>query len=158
MAEDLQIQLQETPQANAAETAAARKFQYHIEAPPQFEGAEQPPNPAEYLLKSYAGVLHIVAQLVAEEQNLDLGGLSITVEGELNPARLLGTDGNQRAGFQDIELHLHTGHTFPPDRKQAFLAAVKARCPFTDNLRNRTPLRIALEQPEFEPTTAPALI
>ncbi len=57
---------------------------------PEPAGNDAAPNPLEYFLVSLAGCVGAVARIIAGQRKIDLKGISLTVEGELDSDRLLG--------------------------------------------------------------------
>jgi len=102
-------------------------------------------NPVEYLLAGFAGCLNVVAHLVAREQGIDLKSLKISVDGDINPARLLGLSSDDRAGFQSLRVHLIPDTDATPVAIKKWLETVEDRCPVRDNLANHTPLHIGVQ-------------
>src|SRR5688572_7723403 len=95
----------ETPARTEIET---RGFKLIVDEPTELGGTNQAPNPVEYILAGYAGCINVVAHITAKELNIDLKDLQISIEGDLNPARLFGTSYSERAGYQSIEVKLKT--------------------------------------------------
>lgn len=122
--------------------AQARQFQIVVDEPPSLGGADEAANPVEYLLASYAGCLNVVGHLVAKEQGLDIGGLSIDIEGELNPGKFLGLSQQDRAGYQALTVRLTPHHQIPKRALDAWLREVSLRCPVSDNLSSETPVEL----------------
>lgn len=124
--------------------AHARQFEIVVDEPPSLGGQDEAANPVEYLLASYAGCLNVVAHVVAKEQGLDLGGLEIELEGDLDPSRFLGISRLDRAGYQALTVRLIPGNRLPKKVLEAWLREVSDRCPVSDNLSNETPVELFL--------------
>ena len=122
--------------------AQARQFRIVIDEPDSLGGADEAANPVEYLLASYAGCLNVVGHLVAKEQGLDLGGLSIDIEGDLDPRKFLGLSQEQRAGYQALTVRLTPHNELPKRALDIWLKEVSARCPIGDNLSSLTPVEL----------------
>ncbi|MEL6590521.1 MAG: OsmC family protein [Bacteroidota bacterium] len=125
--------------------AKTRQFEIVIDEPPGLGGTDDAANPVEYLLASYAGCLNVVGHLVAQEQNLPLDGLEISIEGDVDPARLFGNPNAARAGYQGLEVRLVPNTTASPAQLEAWLKEVERRCPVNDNLSNSTPISVSVE-------------
>ena len=65
----------------------ARNFSMYVDEPANLGGSDKGANPVEYLLGALAGCLNVVANLVANEMNIELRGMTIEAEGDLNPGR-----------------------------------------------------------------------
>jgi putative redox protein len=102
--------------------------------------------PVEYVLAGFAACILNVAYVVASERGIELRSLSVRVEGDLNPARFMGKETEDRAGFQSIRLITNIDADLNLEEKEDFLRAVEARCPVSDNLANTTPVDVILEE------------
>jgi len=126
----------------------SRTFNFIVDEPPALGGTDHGANPVEYLLAGFAGCLNVVAHIVAKEQGIDLKSLKINVEGDINPARLLGLSNDERAGFQSIRISLIPETEATPEALLHWLETVESRCPVRDNLANITPLEIGIKEYE----------
>ena len=124
--------------------ASSRTFNFVIDEPPALGGTDHGANPVEYLLAGFAGCLNVVAHLVAREQGLKISSLRINVEGDINPARLLGLSDEDRAGFQSLRVTLQPVTDASQEALNRWLTEVEKRCPIRDNLANITPLQLEL--------------
>ncbi len=121
-----------------------RGFKLIIDEPEDLGGTNLAPNPVEYILAGYAGCINVVAHLTAKEFNIDLKDLEISIEGDINPARLFGESNQDRAGYQNINVQLRTNSTIDKLVKIKWLQEIENRCPVNDNLRNTTPVNFSL--------------
>jgi len=124
----------------------SRTFSFIVDEPPALGGTDEGANPVEYILAGLAGCLNVVAHLVAKEQGINLKSLKISVEGDINPARLLGISNDERAGFQSIRILLVPETDASPEALLKWLETVEGRCPVRDNLANITPLEIGIKE------------
>lgn len=120
-----------------------RGFKLIVDEPEELGGTNQAPNPVEYILAGYAGCINVVAHITAKEFNIDLKDLKISIDGDLNPARLFGQSYQDRAGYQTINVQLHTNSTIDQQVKSKWLKEIENRCPVNDNLRNTTPVNFS---------------
>jgi uncharacterized OsmC-like protein len=131
----------ETPARTEIET---RGFKLIVDEPAELGGTNQAPNPVEYILAGYAGCINVVAHITAKELNIDPKDLQISIEGDLNPARLFGTSYEERAGYQNITVKLKTKNPIAEVVKNQWLREIENRCPVNDNLRNPTPINFSV--------------
>ena len=124
----------------------SRTFNFIVDEPPALGGTDHGANPVEYLLAGFAGCLNVVAHLVAKEQGINLRSLRISVEGDINPARLMGSSYQERAGFQSLRIDLIPDTDATPEALSNWLKTVEERCPVSDNLANLTPLQIVIRE------------
>ena len=115
-----------------------------MDEPEELGGTNHAPNPVEYILAGYAGCINVVAHITAKELNIDLKDLQISIDGDLNPARLFGQSFIERAGYQNINVQLTTKSKIDDHIKLKWLQAIENRCPVNDNLRNTTPVNFSL--------------
>jgi uncharacterized OsmC-like protein len=101
-------------------------------------------NPVEYLLGSVLGCLNSTGTRVARDMDIDIVSLEATVEGDVNYARYLGKDSEDRPGLQGVDVSLSVETEGDADL-DAWLSAVKERCPVTDNVGHETGLSVTLD-------------
>ena len=131
--------------ASAAKTVVrARGFEMIVDEPVSLGGTDSAPNPVEYVLAAFAGCLNVMGNLIAKEMAFELRGLDIRIRGELNPARLFGTSDADRAGYKSITVEMIPDCDADAATLEAWLHAVEARCPVSDNVQNSTPVTVLL--------------
>lgn len=114
----------------------------------QQAGSKHFPDPAELLLAAYASSFAQILQLAAEEQLIELQGITITASGELDPAWFLGLAKTARAGLQKIQLTVKLNSTANPEELVNLLQVARDRSPVADNLAQQTPIGFTLELSE----------
>lgn len=105
------------------------------------------------MLSSLAGCVNIVVHMVAAERDVNIRGLRLTVEGDLDPARLMGSSTDLRPGFRAIALTAEVDSDASAEEIDEILRIVETRCPVADNLNNQTPLTLR-RAPVPEPVPA----
>ncbi|TKG87048.1 OsmC family peroxiredoxin [Puteibacter caeruleilacunae] len=141
---DLTFKIEGKSQSVARIEAKARQFSIVVDEPPALGGDDQGANPVEYLLASYAGCINVVAHLTAKEFGINLSGLKIQIDGNINPARLFGQSNDERAGFKQINVSFSPETDANPEKISQWIEAIKNRCPINDNLANPTPMNFNL--------------
>ena len=101
-------------------------------------------NPVEYFLGAILACLNSTGTMVARDMDIEIQSLEAVIEGGVNYATYQGKDVDDRAGLQDVEVKLSV-ETQDESDLDAWLAAVKERCPVTDNVENETALTVTLE-------------
>jgi uncharacterized OsmC-like protein len=101
-------------------------------------------NPVECLLGSVLACLNSTATMVAHDMGIDIVSLEATVEGDVNYATYLGKDSEDRPGLQGVDVSLSVETEGDADL-DAWLSAVKERCPVTDNVGNETGVSVTLD-------------
>lgn len=118
--------------------ADIRGHQMVIDQPKASGGNDSGPTPLELFHFSLAGCIGSIARIAAMQQRIDLRAMSITVEGDLNPAGLLGKESPDRNGFQSLQISATIDADLDEEQKQRFLDEVCARCPLHDNVHYET--------------------
>lgn len=109
-----------------------------IDQPENMGGENAGPNPLEYLLVALGGCLATVAAIVARQEQIDLRGFSIEVEGDYDVDFLMGKTKEGRAGFSEIRQMVEIDADLTDEEKAAFFEKVHSRCPVTDSLLSQT--------------------
>lgn len=139
--------------ANPTKTVVtARNFQIIIDEPKDLGGTDDGANPVEYVLGALAGCLNVVGHVVAKEMDMPLNGLSIELEGDLDPAKFMGKSTKERTGYQEIRVKVAPDTTADIETLGKWLEAIEERCPVSDNLQNPTPVKITLASLAMLPT------
>lgn len=115
-----------------------------VDQPVAGGGEDQGPNPMEYLLFSLGGCLGAMAAIIAKQERIDLRGFSAEIEGDYDPAFLMGKTTEGRAGFTDIRAVITIDSDLTDEEKEAFLKEIDSRCPISDNLINNVDVTFSL--------------
>ncbi|ELZ93051.1 OsmC family protein [Haloferax sulfurifontis] len=135
--------------ASPTETrVSVRDFEFVVDEPESLGGANAGPNPVEYVLGALAGCLNVTAHVVAREMDLDVRDLEIAIEGDLDPAKFMGKRDDARAGYEEIRVAVTADVDADAETIGAWLSAVEARCPVSDNLSTATPLALSFDRRE----------
>jgi uncharacterized OsmC-like protein len=70
--------------------------------------------------------------------------MSCSVEGGLNTAVLMGKSDEDRPGFLGLKLVVTVDADITEEEKKAFVEAVDARCPISDNILKDTPIEFEI--------------
>jgi uncharacterized OsmC-like protein len=132
---------------------SVRGFTFAIDQPESHGGTDAGPNPVELVLSSLAGCMNVVVHMVAAEQDVNIRGLRLTVEGDLDPSRLMGSLTDSRSGFSGIALTAEVDSDASAEEIDEVLRIAESRCPVADNLNNPTPLTLR-RAPVPEPALA----
>jgi uncharacterized OsmC-like protein len=101
-------------------------------------------NPVEYFIGSVLGCLNSTATMVARDMDIDVESLELTVEGGVNYAKYRGEESDDRPGLQGLDVTMSVDADADESELEDLLAAVKDRCPVTDNVENETRLEVDL--------------
>lgn len=102
-------------------------------------------NPVEYFLGSVAGCVNSTGTMVARDMDLRIEELTVMVEGGVDYAAYRGEATDSRPGLQGLEITLEVEADATADELEAWVEAVKARCPITDNVENATVIDVSVE-------------
>lgn len=123
-------------------TVQARDFEFVVDEPAELDGTDDGPNPVEYLIGALAGCLNVVTHTVAEERGIDIDGLEIDIEGDLDPRKFLGIADDPRPGYQELRVTIDIESDADEETLNALGAEVAERCPVSDNIENPTPTEV----------------
>ena len=129
---------------NTKTVVTARTFTITVDEPQNLGGTNAGANPVEYLLAALAGCLNVVGHLVAGEMGIQLNGLEIDLQGDLDPAKFTGQSPSGRAGYSDVRVTLMPDTDADQAKLEQWLKTVESRCPVSDNIANATPLHLML--------------
>ena len=121
-----------------------------IDQPTAAGGNDEGPTPLEYFLFSLGGCVASIARIVAKQQKIDLRGIDVTVDADLNTAGLLGKTTDDRAGFQNFYVSAVIDADMTVGEKKEFLDTVCARCPVHDNIAKTSVVEHTLSE-QVEP-------
>lgn len=125
-------------------TVRARDFEWLVDEPESLGGGNHGPNPVEYVLGALLGCLNVVVHMVAQEQGVTLTSFSATATGDLDPANLMGTNPDARAGYQVINVTIEVEGDADAATLDEIARISEQRCPVSDNLANDTPMSITI--------------
>lgn len=111
-----------------------------IDQPANAGGTDRGATPLELILVSLAGCIGTIGRIVAMQQRIDLRGMHIKVEGDLDTDGLLGKPIDGRIGFESITITVDVDADMTDEEKDAFIHEVDHRCPVSENLLNATPI------------------
>ena len=107
-----------------------------VDQPANAGGGDAGPTPLEYLMVSLAGCIGSIARIMAMQQKLEIRGMTITAEGDLNVDGLLGKPTEDPVGFKEFRILADIDADMTAEEKETFIHAVDARCPVSWSLLN----------------------
>jgi putative redox protein len=114
--------------------ARAGDHEVIIDQPEAGGGKNAGANPMEYLLFALGGCLGTIAAIIAKQEKITLEAFDVEIEGDYDPANLLGKTEEGRPGFTEIRVNVKIEADMTDEEKKAFLERIDARCPISDNL------------------------
>lgn len=124
--------------------AKMRDHTVYIDQPETGGGDDSGPTPLEYLFVSLAGCICTIAKIVARQKRIDLRGIEVKIEGDIDVDVLLGRTTEPRAGFTEIRVVTAIDANLTREEKEAFLEEVDRRCPISDNIANISSLKLTV--------------
>ncbi len=120
------------------------KFKMVIDEPENMGGANEGPAPVQVLLMALAGCLNVTGHEVARQRGLKLHRIKIDIEGNMNACNFMGCSFDERAGFQQIKVHLKPEFEVASDEViESWAKETEARCPVTDNIKDATKIVVS---------------
>ena len=117
---------------------SARKHTIEVDEPKGIGGGDAAASPVEYALMALASCQAITYRLWATKLEIELDGLEIAVEGDLDLHGLFGLD-DVRPGFSAIRIEV-TPSGPEPARFAELADAVDAHCPVLDLITQPVPV------------------
>lgn len=115
-----------------------------IDQPALAGGTDAGPTPLDVQLMALGGCVAAIARIVANQRKLAVRGIEVSVEGDIDTDGLLGKPTAARVGFSAITARVKIDADMSAAEKEAFLHAVDARCPISENLKNVTAITVVL--------------
>ncbi len=114
-----------------------------IDQPIAMGGHDEGPTPLEYLFLALAGCIGSIGRIVAMQKKLDIRGMDINVEGDINTDGLLGKATDDPVGFTEIRVAVEVDADMSAEEKAAFVHEVDERCPVSWNLLNASSVKVS---------------
>jgi uncharacterized OsmC-like protein len=124
----------------------SREHAIEVDEPGVLAGGDAHANPVEYALASLASCQAITYRFWAAKLGIQLDGLEVAAEGDLDLHGFFGLDGT-RPGFTKIRLDVTPLGPEPPERYRELAEAVDAHCPVLDLFANPTAVERRLAVP-----------
>ena len=115
-----------------------------IDQPAPAGGTDAGPTPLDVQLMALGGCVAAIGRIIANQRKLDVRGIEVTVEGEIDTDGLLGKPTNKRVGFSAITARVKIDADIPAAEKEKLLHEIDERCPISENIKNTTTVSIIL--------------
>jgi uncharacterized OsmC-like protein len=101
---------------------------FHSDTYPAFGGSDSAPSPLVYVLGALISCNQVTASLVAKDLDIQLGRWTFDIQGDLNPAVLVGgAEGN--ANFDKVAVRATVETDATEEQFDTFVAETERRCP-----------------------------
>jgi putative redox protein len=141
-----QIRIATTLQAgpNRQIIATARGHKICMDIRKEWGGDNAGPTPPECMVIGLGGCVMNIARIIAQEKQIPLDNIKITVSGDIDPSRAFGLETKARAGFSQLSVQVELSPELSESVRQEFCRELTQRCPLCDTIGNPTPLQIRM--------------
>ena len=122
----------------------ARGHELTVDEPPVLGGTDAGANPVEHALIALASCQAVTYRFWAAQLGIELDGLEVIAEGDLDVRGFFGFDDGVRPGFTSVRLKVIPSGPESADRYQQLADAVDAHCPVYDLFSHTTPIERTL--------------
>lgn len=135
---------------HAGEENSSRSEAFVLEGdePPVLLGQNKAPNAVEAVLHALASCLAVGFVYNAAARGIEVQGLTMALEGELDLHGFLGLSdeaaGDGRAGYEKITVHYEAEADAPREELEALCAYVQETSPVLDIIRNPVPVTVEM--------------
>ncbi|KAF5075681.1 OsmC-like protein [anaerobic digester metagenome] len=109
-----------------------------IDQPKAGGGNDEGPNPLEVFLSTLPACICAIGRIIANQRRIELRGIEVQVEGDIDKDFLLGKTTDGRAGFTEIRSFVKINADMTTEEKEAFLMDIEKRCPIADNMAQKS--------------------
>jgi uncharacterized OsmC-like protein len=128
--------------AGAEDTSRSEAFELDAAEPEVLLGANNGPNPVEYLLHSLAACLTISIAYVAAARGVALTSIESTLAGELDARGAFGLADDVRNGFEHIRVSFRVTGNAPEDKLREVVERARQRSAVYDIVTNGVPVAV----------------
>jgi uncharacterized OsmC-like protein len=114
--------------------AKIRDKQIVIDEPKELGGTDEGPNPVELLLAALGGCLNIIVNSFAAQYQVEIKGLTVETEGDIDPDGYTEKNPSVRPGLQEVRYSVKIDSPSPQKNVQQLLEHVDRICPIKDTL------------------------
>lgn len=115
-----------------------------IDQPKQGGGKDLGPNPLEIFLSSLPACICAIGKIISNQKRLNVRGIDVKVEGDIDKDFLMGKTEEGRAGFTEIRSYINIDADMSNKEKQAFIEEIEKRCPIADNMAYQSAVKAIL--------------
>lgn len=105
-----------------------------IDQPKAMGGQDLGPNPLEVFLASLPACICAIGRIIANQRRIQLNGIEVDVEADIDKDFLLGKTEEGRAGFTEIRVFVEIDADLTQQEKEDLMADITKRCPIADNI------------------------
>lgn len=139
------VEVEAERESPTGSTVEARDFELIVDEPENMGGANNGPNPLEYLLAGQAGCLNVTASQVAKDMDIEIEDLEIEISADFDVEVFETEHPDDRTGLQNVTVTLEAEADADDETLQEWAERVEARCPVSDNIKNETEIALTVE-------------
>jgi uncharacterized OsmC-like protein len=128
--------------AGGEDTTRGEAFELDAGEPAILLGADEGPNPAEYLLHALAACLTTSIVYVAAARKVELTSVESTLTGDMDVRGALGVDEEPRNGFERIGVSFRVTGNAPEDKLREVVERATKRSAVYDMVTNGVPVAV----------------
>jgi uncharacterized OsmC-like protein len=128
--------------AGAEDTSRTEPFVLDAGEPPILLGANEGPNPAEFLLHALAACVTTSLVYSAAARRVKLTSVSSELEGEMDARGALGLDDDCRNGFTKVTMRVTISGDAPPEKLREVVMRGRQRSAVFDMVTNGVPVEV----------------
>jgi uncharacterized OsmC-like protein len=106
-----------------------RQFTYAIGEPEELLGANQAPNPQDYILGGMAGCMMVGFVATATAKGIKLDDVQLTIKGALDLRGFLDIDPDVSVGFEELQFNFHVKGSGTQEQYDEIVAHVRKFSP-----------------------------
>lgn len=114
--------------------------EFVVDEPAALAGDDAGPSPVDYALGAIAGCQVVVYRLYARSLGIQVDDIDVTVEGDLDAARLFDEDNTVRAGLSEVRVNVTLSGPASDEDYARLQRVVDDHCPVLDLFANPTPV------------------
>jgi len=115
-----------------------------VDQPKQFGADDLGPTPPEMLAISYGSCVVSTMQFLANQRNIALSNITVTIDGQIDFAKAMGVSNKKRAGFQELGVKISFTSNMTSSEKKKFINQVLEVGAAIDNIANPTPVKLEI--------------
>lgn len=112
-----------------------------VDQPKAMGGNDEGCNPMELFLASLPACICAIGRIIANQQRINLRGIDVSIEGDIDKDFLLGKTEEGRAGFTEIRAFVDVDADLTKEEKEHFVEEIEKRCPIADNISNSSNIK-----------------
>lgn len=140
----LTFRVRGTGEGAVATRIEAGGHSFWVDEPAALAGDDVAPSPVEFALAALISCQVVVFRLYAKALSIPFDDISVTAEGTLDAAKLLGKDASARAGFTSVQVKIELVGPESAERYDHLREVVDAHCPVLDLFAQPTPVTTTL--------------